>query len=91
MKILGIEIGTPTPEPSPRLLDQPISPRCNCANAKIVWNPAYVAPAGHPLTSCPTCESTDRDIFRPIVGRISRCKDGWHEDRIVKRGHLGTS
>lgn len=33
---------------------------------------------------CPTCGSDDRDIFWPIVARISRCKDPWHENRIVK-------
>lgn len=37
------------------------------------------------ITHCPTCGSDDRDVFLPVLFSISRCKDGWHEDRIVKR------
>lgn len=41
---------------------------------------------------CPTCDSTERDIFLPVSGIAAEyfnyglriCQDPWHEDRIVK-------
>jgi hypothetical protein len=39
----------------------------------------------HPV--CPTCDSTDKDIYFLVSGLYSGlriCEDPWHEARIVK-------
>lgn len=35
--------------------------------------------------SCPTCGSTNRDVFLPIVALFMLCDNPWHEDRIIKK------
>ena len=70
------------------------------ANAKIAWNPACGDQVGLPLIrivdvvigdtwdtvlACPTCGSTDVDVFLPIVAPVMRCDNPWHEDRIIKK------
>ena len=37
------------------------------------------------VLACPTCGSTDRDVFLPIVATVMRCDNPWHEDRIIKK------
>ena len=37
------------------------------------------------ISACPTCGSTDRDVFLPIVATVMRCDNPWHEDRIIKK------
>ena len=39
------------------------------------------------VLSCPTCGSTDRDVFLPVrlFFFVRRCPDAWHEDRLVKK------
>ena len=37
------------------------------------------------ILTCPTCGSTDRDVFLPIIAPVMRCDNPWHEDRIIKK------
>ena len=37
------------------------------------------------VLACPTCGSTDVDVFLPIVAPVMRCDNPWHEDRIIKK------
>jgi hypothetical protein len=34
--------------------------------------------------ACPTCGSTDVDVFLPLVPAML-CDNGWHEDRIIQK------
>ena len=49
---------------------------------------AMIGGAWSTVLTCPTCGSTDRDVFLPIIlpARATMlCDNGWHEDRIIKK------